>query len=123
MLSFCIYERIDECTAYRNGFRNRQLTTRVGHLNLRVPRHWNGDSSTELFERYQRSEQALVLAMMEMVVNIAIRKPLSCLGGGCPVPESACGSQGPVQGVADRFWCRRIIDGQFDVTIVTSYPV
>lgn len=69
------YERTDERTAYRNGFRDRHLTTRVGHLHLRVPRHRNGDFSTELFERYQRSEQALVLAMMEMVVNgVSTRK-------------------------------------------------
>ena len=69
------YERTDERTAYRNGFRDRQLTTRVGHLHLRVPRHRNGDFSTELFERYQRCEQALVLAMMEMVVNgVSTRK-------------------------------------------------
>ena len=69
------YERTDERTAYRNGFRDRQLTTRVGHLHLRVPRHRNGDFSTELFERYQRSEQALVLSMMEMVVNgVSTRK-------------------------------------------------
>ncbi|MDW7662634.1 MAG: IS256 family transposase [Bacillota bacterium] len=69
------YERTEERTAYRNGFRDRQLTTRVGHLHLRVPRHRNGDFSTELFERYQRSEQALVLAMMEMVVNgVSTRK-------------------------------------------------
>src|SRR5690554_6677906 len=63
------YERTDERTAYRNGTRERQLTTRVGKLTLKVPRHRNGQFSTELFARYQRSEQALVLAMMEMVIN------------------------------------------------------
>jgi putative transposase len=69
------YERTDERTAYRNGFRDRQLTTRIGHLTLRVPRHRNGEFSTELFERYQRSEQALVLSMMEMVINgVSTRK-------------------------------------------------
>ena len=36
---------------------------------MHVPRHRNGDFSTELFERYQRSEQALLLAMMQMVVS------------------------------------------------------
>jgi transposase-like protein len=47
----------------------------VGHLTLHVPRLRNGDFSTELFERYQRSEQALVLAMMEMVINgVSTRK-------------------------------------------------
>src|SRR5690554_2748923 len=69
------YERTDERTAYRNGVRERQLTTRVGKLTLKVPRHRNGQFSTELFNRYQRSEQALVLAMMEMVVNgVSTRK-------------------------------------------------
>jgi len=64
-----LYERTGERTAYRNGYRNRELTTRVGTLTLRVPRHRNGQFSTELFARYQRSEQALVLAMLEMVIN------------------------------------------------------
>ena len=69
------YERTEGRTAYRNGFRYRQLTTRVGALTLRVPRHRNGHFSTELFARYQRSEQALVLAMMEMVINgVSTRK-------------------------------------------------
>jgi putative transposase len=69
------YERTEQRKAYRNGYYDRGLTTRIGTLNLRVPRHRNGDFSTELFERYQRSEQALVLAMMEMVVNgVSTRK-------------------------------------------------
>lgn len=63
------YERTDERNAYRNGYRDRPLITRVGTLSLRVPRHRNGDFNTELFERYQRSEQALLLAMMQMVVS------------------------------------------------------
>ncbi len=31
--------------------------------------HRNGSFSTKLFQRYQRSEKALVLALMEMVVR------------------------------------------------------
>jgi putative transposase len=35
----------------------------------------DGKFSTEMFARYQRSEQALVLAMMEMVINgVSTRK-------------------------------------------------
>jgi len=63
------YERTVGRKAYRNGYRDRQLTTRVGTLTLHVPRHRNSDFSTEIFERYQRSEQALLLAMMQMVVS------------------------------------------------------
>lgn len=69
------YERTEDRTAYRNGFRERGLTTRVGTITLNVPRHRNGEFSTSMFERYQRSEQALVLAMIEMVINgVSTRK-------------------------------------------------
>jgi putative transposase len=69
------YERSEDRTAYRNGFRDRDLTTRIGSITLRIPRHRNGEFSTTMFNRYQRSEQALVLAMIEMVVNgVSTRK-------------------------------------------------
>src|SRR5690554_2039075 len=57
-------ERNEERTGQRNGFYERSLSTRVGKLTLRVPRHRDGSFSTELFARYQRSEQALVLSLM-----------------------------------------------------------
>lgn len=69
------YERSEQRTAYRNGFRDRDLTTRIGTITLRVPRHRNGEFSTSMFQRYQRSEQALILAMIEMVINgVSTRK-------------------------------------------------
>ena len=55
--------------AYRNGSYTRQLTTRVGTLDLEVPRDREGTFQTHLFDRYQRSEKALVLALMQMVVQ------------------------------------------------------
>jgi|GEM_PF-1292388 len=51
------YERSDERRNYRNGYRKRELYTRVGKLQLMMPRLRNGDFSTELFQRYQRSEE------------------------------------------------------------------
>jgi len=69
------YERTDARQGYRNGHRVREMRTRVGTLELEVPRVRNGHFSTELFSRYQRSEQALVLALMEMVINgVSTRK-------------------------------------------------
>ena len=69
------YERSEDRTAYRNGFRDRSLTTRIGSITLTVPRHRNGNFSTSMFERYQRSEQALMLSMIEMVINgVSTRK-------------------------------------------------
>src|ERR1700745_4095310 len=54
---------------YRSGYYGRTLITRVGKLELRVPQDRGGRFSTELFERYQRSEQALVAALAEMYVQ------------------------------------------------------
>ena len=69
------YERTQERRGYRNGYKPRQLTTRVGTLHLRVPQVRDGSFSPELFERYQRSEQALVCTLMEMVINgVSTRK-------------------------------------------------
>jgi putative transposase len=69
------YERTSERQGYRNGYKPRRLTTRVGRLTLRVPQVREGVFSTELFARYQRSEQALILTLMEMVVNgVSTRK-------------------------------------------------
>ncbi|RME57811.1 hypothetical protein D6779_07880 [Candidatus Parcubacteria bacterium] len=52
------YERSEERTGYRNGYRLRTLYTRVGPITLRVPQLRDGSFSTEIFRRYQRSEQA-----------------------------------------------------------------
>ena len=49
--------------------------TRVGKLELRVPQDRSGHFSTELFERYQRSERALVATLAEMYVQgVSTRK-------------------------------------------------
>ncbi len=69
------YERSATRKAYRNGYRSRTLTTRVGPLVLHVPQVRDGSFSTTLFARYQRSEQGLVLALMERVLNgVSTRK-------------------------------------------------
>lgn len=74
-LSASSYERSGDRKGYRNGYRPRQLYTRIGKLVLRVPQSRDGEFSTELFSRFQRSEQALVLAMMEMVLQgVSTRK-------------------------------------------------
>jgi transposase-like protein len=62
-------ERTDGRQGYRNGSYKRKLTTRVGRLELEVPRDREGRFQTALFERYQRSEKALVTTLMQMVVQ------------------------------------------------------
>ena len=69
------YTRTAERRGYRNGYKPRTLNTRVGRLDLMVPKDREGRFQTELFEKYQRNEKALVLAIMEMYVQgVSTRK-------------------------------------------------
>jgi len=69
------YERTANRRGHRNGYKPRQLNTRVGKLFLSIPQTRDGSFSTELFERYQRSEQALICCLQEMVINgVSTRK-------------------------------------------------
>jgi putative transposase len=80
------HERSVERIGYRNGYRPRQLYTRVGPITLQVPQTRDGSFSTDIFKRYQRSEQAFVLALMEMVVNgVSTRKVSN-------ITEELCGA-------------------------------
>jgi putative transposase len=68
-------ERTEARLGYRAGHYPRTLITRVGKLELRVPRDRDGRFSTKLFERYSRSEKALVGALAEMYVQgVSTRK-------------------------------------------------
>jgi putative transposase len=68
-------ERTGERLGYRSGYYERKLVTRVGVMELRVPQDRGGRFSTELFERYQRSEKALLAALAEMYVQgVSTRK-------------------------------------------------
>lgn len=80
------YERSESRRGLRNGLRDRGLETRVGSLRLSVPQFRKGTLSTSLWERYQRSEMALLVAMMEMVVNgVSTRKVTK-------ITEELCGA-------------------------------
>jgi len=69
------YTRTAERRGYRNGYKPRMLNTRVGRLDLMVPKDREGRFQTELFEKYQRNEKALVLAIIEMYVQgVSTRK-------------------------------------------------
>jgi putative transposase len=69
------YERTAGRRGYRNGYKPRTLKTRVGTLDLMVPKDREGCFQPSLFERYQRNEKALVLALVEMYVQgVSTRK-------------------------------------------------
>src|SRR4030081_814274 len=80
-------ERAAGRQGYRSGYYGRTLITRVGKLELRVPQDRAGRFSTELFERYQRSEKALVAALAEMYVQgVSTRKVKA-------ITEELCGHE------------------------------
>lgn len=80
------YERTDSRTGQRNGYKPRQLQTRVGTLTLRIPQDREGTFSTQLFARYQRTEKALVLSLMEMYLEgVSTRKVTA-------ITEALCGT-------------------------------
>jgi transposase-like protein len=112
------YERGEERRGYRNGTKPRTLITRVGTLQLAVPQDRDGTFSTELFARYQRSEQALVSTLMEMYLQgVSTRKVAA-------ITEELCGvsfSKSQVSALTSRLdgdlaaWRNRRLDAQ-------SYP-
>ena len=78
------YERTDTRNGYRNGYYERELKTRVGSISLQVCRDRAGEFKTEIFEKYQRSEKALMLAIAEMYFNgVATRKVSSIMEELC----------------------------------------
>lgn len=80
-------ERTPERRGYRAGYYGRTLITRVGKLELRVPQDRQGRFRTEVFERYQRSEKALVGALTEMYVQgVSTRKVKA-------ITEELCGHE------------------------------
>lgn len=88
-------ERTESRQGYRSGYYSRTLVTRVGRLELRVPQDRQGRFSTQVFERYQRSEKALVLALAEMYVQgVSTRKVKA-------ITEELCGHAFSASAVSD----------------------
>ena len=80
-------ERTEGRMGYRSGYYVRSLVTRVGKLELRVPQDRQGRFCTQLFERYQRSEKALVAALAQMYVQgVSTRKVKA-------ITEELCGQE------------------------------
>lgn len=117
------HERTPERKGYRNGYRARQLHTRVGTLQLRVPRDREGRFCPEIFERYQRSEKALVLCLQEMYLQgVSTRKVRQ-------ITEQLCGtafSKDQVSACAKQLdeqlesWRQRPLAGEYPYLMVDA---
>lgn len=69
---------------YRNGYYERDYMLSVGRIKLRVPRTRSGEFSTEVFEKYKRMDQSLILTIMESVINgVSTRKVKKLVNALC----------------------------------------
>ena len=59
------HERAEHRTTWRNGYRDRSLDTRIGTLNLKVPKLRQGSYFPGFLEARKMSEQALVAVIQE----------------------------------------------------------
>jgi putative transposase len=63
------HERSSDRTGQRNGYRERQWDTRVGSIELQVPRVRDGSFFPSLLEPRKRTERALVAVVQEAYVQ------------------------------------------------------
>ena len=69
------YERTEDRKAYRNGYRSRWITTRLGRIQIRVPQLRGGEIDMESLKLMPKMERSLVLCLMEMYINgVSTRK-------------------------------------------------
>jgi transposase-like protein len=69
------YERSSDRTAYRNGYRTRRWDTRVGTIELKIPKVSAGAYFPSLLEPRRRAEKALHAVVVEAYVNgVSTRK-------------------------------------------------
>jgi putative transposase len=78
------YERSSSRTSYRNGYRTRTWDTRVGTIELKIPKVTAGTYFPSLLEPRRRAEKALQAVVVEVYVKgVSTRKvddPVRALG-------------------------------------------
>lgn len=84
------YERTEERKDYRNGKRKRKVKTRVGEIELEVPRLRSLAFQTMVIERYRRMEESLEEALIEMyLLGLSTRKVGDITDALCDVSVSS----------------------------------
>ena len=92
------YERSADRKDRRNGFRERTVDTRMGSIDLRIPRAREGNFVPPLVEHRKRSERALVAAVQEMFVSgVSTRKDRKGAARARRRPHVQVASQRPVR--------------------------
>lgn len=84
------YERRRERVDQANGFYRRQLTTRLGQMELEVPRTRSGCFHTQVLPRYQRRESVINEALKEVfLLGVSTRQTGRALATLVEEPVSA----------------------------------
>ena len=109
------HERTPERTGQRNGYRERPWDTRVGTIDLRVPRVRDGSDFPALLEPRRRAERALAAVVQEAYVQgISTRRvdelvrALGMEGISKSQVSRACQE---LDGEVERFRARRLAGG------------
>lgn len=119
-----VYERTSERRDYRNGYKPRSMKTSVGDLRFEVPQVREGTFKPSLFERYQRTERALISAMQEMYVQgVSTRKVTEVMEAICgfdvsvaQVSKASCELDEEIK----RFRERRLSDYEYPYLMVDA---
>jgi transposase-like protein len=116
------YERTESRSDYANGFKPKQLKTRLGALNLQVPQVREGDFYPSFLERGLRSERALNLALAEMYIQgVSTRKVTSILEELCGLEVTSMDVSRATKLLDEEFstWRARAL-GQFTYLILDA---
>lgn len=89
------YQRTEQRQDYANGYKPKQLNTRLGRLALSIPQVRNGDFYPSALERGIRSEKALKVALAEMYIQGVSTRKVKL------ITEQLCGFEVSSQQVSD----------------------
>ena len=116
------YERTDLRNGYSNGFKPKQLNTRLGRLNLQVPQVRESNFYPSFLERGLRSERALSLSLAEMYIQgVSTRKVSAILEEMCGFEVTSMDVSRSSKLLDEEFgqWCSRPL-GQYIYLILDA---
>ncbi len=120
------YERSGQRVDQANGFYGRSLSTRLGVLELKVPRTRGGGFQSQVLPRYARREKAVNEAIKQVfLLGVSTRQTGAALGGLLEEKISA-GTVSQIAKVLDplvRQWHRRALGDDYEYLIFDGVSV
>lgn len=106
------YERTEERNGHANGFKPKNVKTRIGALDLRIPQVRDSSFYPEAMEKGLRSERAFAISLAEMYVQgVSTRKVSKIMEEMCGVGVSSTQVSNATKALDDEFenWRNREI--------------